>query len=202
MKLLLVVGNGKIGRKLISEIEAVDHPDIHIILDSSSSIKRVIKLIRRGTLSLPLVFKMFFADFMRTDYKTAKYHQIFSNDDLLNILQDTKPNNVVLFRAGLIINKRIIDTGIPLFNVHCLKLPEYGGLGQLMRALNNKDYEQCATCHHVTQSIDDGDIIATHPFQLDGQKSYKQNEDIAYDAGIKLIQNLLDTKLLTKINVK
>ena len=67
----------------------------------------------------------------------ASFPGITNNKDLLALLNQHKPSRVVLFRAGLVINKDVISQGIPLLNIHCAKVPEYGGLGSIDRALKD-----------------------------------------------------------------
>ena len=81
-----------------------------------------------------------------------------------------------LFRAGLIINKKVIDTGVKILNTHCARLPQYGGLASISRALKNKDYNQKATLHQVTKKIDSGIIFNELPYELSASKSYFENE--------------------------
>lgn len=72
-------------------------------------------------------------------------------------------------------------------NIHCAKVPEYGGLGSIERAIKNRALEQYATLHQVTTTIDKGEIFDLEPFYLDAQKSYCFNENTAYEAGLRLL---------------
>lgn len=184
MRTLVIVGNDKLGRKFINSI---DSEKFEIILDESSSLKRVLKLIQRGSLKLSLIFKMFFSDFFRKDYSLKKeYEVIKNNNDLINIIKDKDIEEIVLYRGGLIVSKKVIDLGVKILNIHCAKIPEYGGIGVLDRALNDKAYSQEATLHVITERIDEGEVLAVEPYILDKKLSYKENENIAYDTGIKL----------------
>jgi len=184
MKTLIIVGNDKLGRKFINSI---DTEKFEIILDESSSLKRVLKLVQRGSLKLSLIFKMFLSDFFRKDYPFNKeYEVIKNNNDLVNIIKDRDIEQIVLYRGGLIVSKKVIDLGVKILNIHCAKIPEYGGIGVLDRALNDKAYEQEATLHIITERIDEGEVITVEPYKLEENYSYKENENKAYDAGIKL----------------
>ena len=186
MKLLVIVGNDKLGRKFIASI---DKDKYHIILDESSSIKRVLKLIQKRILRPSLVLKMFVADLFRKDFQIdSKYESIKTNDDLIQIVRNNNIDQVILYRGGLIINKKFLELGIKILNIHCAKIPEYGGIGVLDRALNDKAYKQEATLHIITERIDDGEIVAVEPYELKKNISYKENEEIAYDAGTKLFK--------------
>lgn len=191
-KVLLIVGNDKIGRKLLANLNVND--SIVIYLDKSSSLKRVIKLIKRGSLSIWLIVKMFWADLLRKNYPSPDLPAIYKNGDLIKVMSEIENlDKVYLFRAGLIISKKTLAAFPRIYNVHCGRLPDYGGLGIIQRALNDRAYDQCATLYQVTVSIDDGEIFDTEPYRLDPKRSYKYNEDSAYDAGIKLFGRILNS---------
>jgi len=183
-KTLVVVGNDKLGRKFIKNIEADKYK---IILDNSSSIKRVLKLIQRGSLRISLVFKMFVSDLLRKNYVLDKeYDAISTNDEFLKILQEEEIEQVVLYRGGLIINRKVLDLKVKILNIHCARIPEYGGIGVLDRALRDKAYNQEATLHIITERIDKGEVLEVEPYELNSSISYVQNENIAYDSGTRL----------------
>ena len=186
MKLLVVVGNDKLGRKFIANI---DKDKYHIILDDSSSIKRVLKLIQKRILRPTLILKMFVADLLRKDFQIEGEHgSITTNDDLIQIVKDNDIDQIILYRGGLIINKKFLELGIKILNIHCAKIPEYGGIGVLDRALMDRAYDQEATLHIITEKIDDGEVVAVEPYKLQRNISYRENEDKAYDAGIRLFK--------------
>lgn len=110
-----------------------------------------------------------------------------NNDELLHTISRYDIEQVYLFRAGLIINKKILDSGIDILNTHCARIPDYGGLGAIARALKDSSFDQVATLHRVTETIDDGEIVATEPYKLNAALSYRKNEDIAYEAGMRLL---------------
>lgn len=186
MTILVIVGNDKLGRKFINSI---DQNKYEIVLDGSSSIRRVFKLIRRGTLKISLVIKMIISDLSRRNHKLAKeYEMIKSNNELINIVTKKKIEQVILYRGGLIVNRKFLDTGVKILNIHCAKIPEYGGIGVLYRALQDQSYQQEATLHVITERIDSGEVLAVEPYELNKNISYKENEEIAYNAGTRLFK--------------
>nr|WP_320017307.1 formyltransferase family protein [uncultured Desulfobacter sp.] len=193
--ILFVVGNDKISNLALSELE-IDEKKIIVIRDSSTNIKRIWKLITNNRLSFKLILRMFFCELIRKRTKSKHIHnviQIKNNSELLKLINSYKPEKVVLFRAGLIINMDIISTGVPILNVHCAKIPEFGGLGSIAKALYQRCYEQYATLHQVTKDIDTGTIFDVEPYRLNPKNSYCHNENVAYEAGIRLLQkNLCD----------
>ena len=189
-KTILVVGNDKIGARAMAEACA---PDVKVFLDCSSSLGRVFRLIVKRRIRLGLVLKMFLAELKRprVERRVKIAGEIRSNKDLLAVLSEYSPERVVLFRAGLIINKSVIASGIPLMNIHCAQVPEYGGLGSIDRALRDGAYTQEATLHQVTVSIDEGEVYDTESYEMDGNMSYSENENRAYEAGIELLKRTL-----------
>lgn len=195
-KTIIVLGNDKISswayESLLSNTKS---NKFSIVIDKSTSFKRLYKLIIKGRLSLFLVFKMIFSELLRKRNGLVKSkNSIKSNNDLINLINQYKPPKIVLFRAGLIINKKVISLGVPLLNIHCAKVPEYGGLGSIQKAINDKSWKQCATLHQVTTTIDEGVVFDTEPYILFPNKLYFQNENIAYMAGIRLLIRVINSE--------
>ena len=184
---MLILGADHIAQMALVRLKKSDA--LVIAIDRSTNIKRVVKLIWKKRLRLNLVFKMLLCEFKRvsTVAPSFEFPRIANNKDLLALLNKHKPERVVLFRAGLLINEDVISQGIPLLNIHCANVPEYGGLGSIDRALKDNALEQNATLHQVTTTIDEGQVFDLEPFHLDISKCYCHNEDVAYQAGLKLL---------------
>lgn len=184
MKCMVLAGNDKLGRKLISLI-----PDEDVIkaYDNSISIKRIIRLIFKGRISPTLLIKIFYAEMRRPDTKIRQSNFIRSNQQLIKFIEENYIDILLLFRAGLIINKSVIDSRATVINTHCARIPEFAGLGAIDRAIRLKAFKQVATMHYVVSKIDGGEIIATKPYDLVESDSYQNNENIAYNAGISLL---------------
>lgn len=192
MKTLLVVSDDKIcGRALESLKDCNDQ--VHIVIDRSTRIDRVARLVLKGRLSVGMVLKMALCEFLRPGHLSPRQlDEIRSNIDLVQLINTLQPERVVLFRAGLIINRQVIGTRLPIMNIHCANVPEYAGLGSIHRALVNKAYEQSACLHIVTTTIDGGEVLDREPFIMKATDSYCVNEDIAYDAGIRLLRRTIE----------
>tara|TARA_B100001093_G_C26772413_1_gene990822 strand:- start:738 stop:1343 length:606 start_codon:yes stop_codon:yes gene_type:complete len=183
LSLLVILGNDKLGGLALSKI---DHQDrLHLQIDRSSNYRRVIRLVGKGVISIDLVIKMFLSEYKRRGQKpSGNYHGIQRNSDLIRSLSTLKPTEVVLFRAGLIINKEVLGMGIPIYNIHAARVPEYGGLGSIARALKDGALEQFASLHTVTSKIDEGKLLDSENFLLSQKASYFENEQTAYSAAI------------------
>ena len=191
MTTLVIISNDKIGGQALKEMH--NCKDIEIFCDRTINIKRVIKLLKRKKLSIILVFKMFLAEIFRKGKKPNKnITTIKSNMNLLEILKKKNYEKIILFRAGLIIKNKVIETGINILNIHAASLPDFAGIGSINKALTDKAYYQRATLHKLIETIDSGEVISEIAYKLNPKKSYLDNENIAYSAAIKLLIKTLN----------
>ena len=192
MKTMVILGNDKIGLSAM-QISELTSPNFILIIDKSTNIKRVFRLVLKGRLGFVLLLKMLLCEIHRPTFPsiTKSLLEVKSNKDLISAIYKYKPSRIILFRAGLIISREVIALGIPLMNIHCAKVPKYGGIGSIQSALTDGDFSQCATLHQVTTTIDQGIIFEEVPYILDPNKSYCCNENIAYLAGLTLLRRCL-----------
>lgn len=187
---LLVVGNDKIGRQLLARVQGVDN--LALAVDASTDWRRVFRLVRRGQLKLSWLIRMAWAELGRPAAPIADVPAIRTNQDLRAFI-DRGVRQIFLFRAGLIVNRTVIESGAEILNLHCAALPAYSGVGAIARALRDGAFEQTATLHRVTERIDGGEVIATMPYRLEADRGYRANEDAAYTAGESLLLAQLRT---------
>jgi len=195
MKTLLILGGDKIGRSALGALTT--SCNLMIAIDNSTSLRRILRLIVKRRIRVFLLIKMITCELIRKNPKSSikGYPSIKNNSDLLRVIDEFKPQRICLFRAGLVINREVIERRIPLMNIHCAKVPEYGGLGSIDRAIKDRAVEQNATLHQVTTTIDRGKVFDIESFRLDLSKNYCFNENIAYEAGLKLLKRLLQDEL-------
>jgi hypothetical protein len=193
MLTMLVIGKDRLSYKAINSLK-YDAKSLVIVKDISTNLRRICKLIFKGTLQIDLLLKMFYCELIRK--KEYTYHhdmlRVKSNQDLIRLIKVYRPDRIILFRAGLIINNDIISMRTPIMNIHCAKIPEYGGIGSINKAIKDHSYAQCATLHEVITAIDCGRILDIEPYCLDLDKPYCYNEYVAYEAGIKLLQRTVN----------
>jgi methionyl-tRNA formyltransferase len=180
---LIVVGNDKLGLRLAAQLH---ERGLRVMIDRSVDLRRVARLLLRGSLRVSWLVRMAWAEFMRPAAPVSPLPAITSNRALLDAVRSEGARHLVLFRAGLIVNRQVIDA-VEVLNVHCARLPDYGGLGAIPKALHDRAYAQSATLHRVIETIDGGDVVATVPYELDPGLSYRDNEERAYRAGMSLI---------------
>lgn len=192
MKTMLVIGGDKIAIKALS-LPEVRKNEVVLVKDVSVNFVKIINLIIKRRLSFKLFCKMFYCEAVRrrSSEKVKPYFIIKNNEDLIKLINEHKPQKIILFRAGLVVNKKILSMEIPIMNIHCAKIPEYGGLGSINEALKNNEINQFATLHQVTETIDSGQILDTEPYILNEALSYCKNETIAYEAGLRLLQRAI-----------
>ena len=136
---LLILGWDKISKKCVFYLNqyGIDFNRVYTIVDRSTNIRRIFNLLMNGRISLQCLFKMVMADFVRKNYPEFKFSSsIHNNDELENILKNIPCDSVYLFRAGLILNKKVLSQDVKFFNVHCASIPEYAGLCSIYRVIN------------------------------------------------------------------
>lgn len=186
---ILVVGHDRLGLALAQRARGID--DLVICTDRSSDWRRIAKLIRRRRIKLTWLAQMAWAEAQRPKSPDRHLTALRTNRELL-AWAERGVNRLYLFRAGLIINRTVIETFADVLNVHCATIPDYGGVAAIPRALRDAAYNQNATLHRVTERIDDGEILKTRAYVLDPRATYRRNEDAAYEAGMKLLIDYLE----------
>ncbi|MFC5047837.1 phosphoribosylglycinamide formyltransferase [Aquimarina hainanensis] len=97
----------------------------------------------------------------------------YNSNEVLRILNDAKPDMIVLAGFLWIFPKNIIDAFTnKVINIHPALLPKYGGKGMYgshvhKAVVDNKEQETGITIHYVNEFYDEGAIIfqATTPVQ-------------------------------------
>lgn len=186
MRTIIVIGNDKIAGRVSEQVSG--HDNCFIYIDKSTNISRALKLITKRVISPVLLAKMLICEVLRSGCKANKsFPSIRHNDDLMQAIETHQPERLLLFRAGLIVNKKVINSGVPVLNIHAAIVPDYGGIGSIARAIKDQAYEQYASLHVVTTQIDKGEVIDRIAYRLDPGLTYCQNEEVAYRAAQQLL---------------
>ena len=186
MKNLIIIGNDKIAGSISEQISSFGNCIVYV--DKSTNISRILKLIKRRVISPVLLAKMVACEVLRKGERpNAALPSISKNEDLIQAIMEHKPDRLILFRAGLIVNERVISSGVPVLNIHAAIVPDYGGIGSIDRAIKSKAYAQHASLHVVTTRIDEGEVIDRVDYRLNPEFSYFQNEEVAYRAAQQLL---------------
>ena len=188
----LILSDDRYNRNIINKN---DFKNTLIIIDKSNSFMRIIRLLLKRKLDLILVLKMFCAELYRKKSTLEqKVSIIRTNQDLIKLYSTFKPENIFLFRTSLILRGKILESGVNLYNIHCASLPDFGGLGAINRAINERKFNQNATMHVVSEKVDEGLIIDIEQFELNEKLSYRENEEISFDAGLNMLKRHLINK--------
>ena len=182
-RVLLIVGDDHWGRVAASAYG--DDPGVLVARNMGASPRRALKLMLKGSIPPLALVQMAWAEMQRPEVEAHIEHVVSSNADVLGLATQANIKTVVLFRAGLIISSTVLGT-LNVLNVHCASLEGYGGLASIHRALRDRAFEQHATLHQVTTRIDAGEVMDQELYTLPGT-SYRDSEDIAYAAGIRLL---------------
>ncbi len=185
---IVVFGDDKIGRFAAARLEGTG---ITLVLDRSGGFWRAVRMVWRRRISFANAAAMFFAELSRKDYQLAANKHIKNNAQLVEIVRESNAHKILLFRASLIVDVALMPDTAEVINIHCISIEDYPGLGAIWRALSHNDFEQSATAHEVTSKIDCGRIVDKEPYMLSPEKSYAENEDIAYEAGARLLLRLV-----------
>lgn len=136
-KTLLILGNDKISARVFASLRADER--LVVAIDRSTNVGRVLRLLRRGSLTVRLVVKMSWCELRRSAPRMSRaVESVTSNSDMVKLINLHAPKRVILFRAGLIISRAVLATGVPIMNIHCARIPEFGGIGSIARALEEK----------------------------------------------------------------
>lgn len=188
---LLIVGDDYFSSLLSRDAKNCYGDNLLICIDKSTNIRRVYNLIRKRRLSLGALMKIVIAEKLRAKTSSVFDMKIRSNEDLLHILTDYRPDRVLCYRCGLVINKAVIDLGFPVYNIHCSDLPAYPGIGTIERSIRDGAWSQNACLHLIDEGIDTGLVLKKMPYVMSREFSYKENEDLAYKAGLSLAHDFL-----------
>ena len=193
-KIILIIGDDRMGRKAMASLHAA-LPDIPIYRNRSGGPKRIIKLIRKKIIPLPAVIAMAWAELRRPVSPAPDFPVLLTNQDVRSMLEREKPDQVICFRAGLVLTEKTLSCEPEFLNLHYTDLPEWGGLGTIYKALKAKAYEQNACLHEMVGEIDAGEVYHRQAYRLDPCKGYKENEDTGFEAGLSLLHHYLSGAL-------
>jgi methionyl-tRNA formyltransferase len=195
-EILVIIGNDAVGRKAFDHLERAPFDGL-VAWDKSRSKQSIYRLIKKGRIPLAAFVRMAMAEAIRRlrGFRLRRRRRdavsITSNDDVISIVRRHPFDAILCFRAGLIINSDVLSLGVPVLNIHAARIPEFGGLASIYRALQAGSLDQVATLHRITERIDDGEVLATQAYLLSRSVSYRRNEDVAYDAALDLLDELV-----------
>lgn len=89
-------------------------------------------------------------------------------EEELQLLRDLEPDVIVVMAYGQILPKALLEIPqIAIINLHASLLPKHRGASCIQAAIDQGDAESGMTVMHVTEGLDEGDVILQRPFKLD-----------------------------------
>jgi len=90
------------------------------------------------------------------------------NEEELQLLRDLAPDIIIVMAYGQILPKALLEIPkVAIINLHASLLPKHRGASCIQAAIDQGDLESGMTVMHVTEGLDEGDIILKKPFKLD-----------------------------------
>ena len=129
MKTLLVTTDSKLTRILFESVFPKSS-DVIIVVDKCSDFRRTCKVVFKKFDFLNSLTENGNSEFSQKARKRiAADHEAHDHTELLTLFNKYNPDRMILFRAGLILKRRMFPEDACIVNIHCATLPGYGGLG-------------------------------------------------------------------------
>ncbi|MFC4994531.1 methionyl-tRNA formyltransferase [Rubritalea tangerina] len=85
----------------------------------------------------------------------------------LQLIRDLNPDVIVVMAYGQILPKALLEIPkVAIINLHASLLPKHRGASCIQAAIEQGDTHSGMTVMHVTEGLDEGDIILNNPFSL------------------------------------
>lgn len=186
-KITIVTSKDYYGRSLEQEFK--DRHDVSVVFYSLAKPGRVLKLLRRGVVSVRFLLRVFICRLK--DFRILPRRLVFSREsDLRRHLKKSGSEVLIMFRMGLVVSDEILSE-LYVVNVHVARLPNYAGLGSILSALDARDFNQVATAHEAVARIDSGRVLVEFPYTLNPRLCYCRNERNAYITGIEVVKDMV-----------
>ena len=192
--ILLLLSDDKLCARAWSQLQTLPKSMMPVpVLVKTDMVARTFRMLRRGTLRSRYLVRMLVAEFGRQSFPNVAFeHVVQSSGELEALVDETKPSLCLMYRCGLIIEAPLLSS-CRFLNIHSASIPEYGGIASIGRAIDDGAFRQVSTCHEVTKRIDEGAVVDTEPYEMQSTLSYRENEDIAYAAGERLLLRMLQS---------
>lgn len=186
-RILIVASADKFGAELKVKLEASE--GVFFAFDKSPVFIRSFKLLKAKAVSLRFLFLAGVCGALR--HRGATTGQ-FVNDwqGVMRLATRLNVQKIIMFRMGLFLPKQITGK-FEVLNVHAARLPDYQGLGSILRALDAGDLCQHVTIHRATSKIDSGEVLMTFDYKMDKSRSFCYNENVAYSSGVDAVVKYL-----------
>lgn len=118
---------------------------------------------------------------------------------VISFVNETKADILLSVRPGQIFKKSFINNVPQIRNLHCSKLPQYGGIGAVFQALANNEKELGCSIHDVLdEKIDSGTVIAQRVLNTIPSKSVFYHTILLYKLSQEVIRQGLSVNTMVK----
>lgn len=115
-----------------------------------------------------------------------------NSDECLRLLQQLKPDVVVVFGTRILSKKILQGINAPFINIHAGITPRYRGCHGAYWALVNGDGEHCGvTVHMVDAGIDTGSILAQETVPVTAKDNFATYPYLQIAIGLNLLRNAI-----------
>jgi len=103
----------------------------------------------------------------RNEIKIFQPENISSDNDLLKIIKEIKPDFLITFAYGQILNKEWLEvSSIAAINIHASILPKYRGASPIQAAILNGDRETGISIMKMEEKMDAGPVYFIHKIKI------------------------------------
>ncbi|MFT5882054.1 MAG: methionyl-tRNA formyltransferase [Crocinitomicaceae bacterium] len=114
-------------------------------------------------------------------------------EEELQLLRDLAPDIIIVMAYGQILPKALLEIPkVAIINLHASLLPKHRGASCIQAAIDQGDAESGMTVMHVTEGLDEGDIILKKPFKLDSDITGGALHEILANDGPPALLEALD----------
>lgn len=115
------------------------------------------------------------------------------SEDELQLIRDCTPEVIVVMAYGQILPDALLEMpSIACINLHASLLPKHRGASCIQAAIDQGDAESGVTVMHVTQRLDEGDVILARPFKLTAEITGGELHEILAQDGPKCLLDALE----------
>lgn len=114
-------------------------------------------------------------------------------EEELQLLRDLQPDIIIVMAYGQILPKSLLEIPtIAIINLHASLLPKHRGASCIQAAIDQGDLESGMTVMHVTEGLDEGDVILKRPFTLPTNITGGELHDILANDGPDALLDALE----------
>lgn len=121
----------------------------------------------------------------------AQPERIKNNTEFINLLKNIKPDLVVVAAYGKILPPELLSIPrLGCVNIHASLLPRHRGAAPIQRSILSGDKETGVTLMHMSEGMDEGDMIAARSTIIDHKTAGELHDELAALGAVLLSETL------------